>query len=326
VVAGRTGGDPHVVLSGPITWKGNKNDVHYPLVWSPNGRELAYGCDGTSDSMGGDLKAQVCVVNVDTGAHHMVTEASNKNPLVENAGFTQRLSWTPNGKDLVADVVVSQTCAPGTPAGTTCENNQVASINVDSGAVDLITTSSPSTEVDAWAPSLSANGKRIVYYRQGTPKASLTKTGIWVMDTGGGDDHEIYSGYVSGNIAPEPSSLAFSPNGEDVLFTSYGEDSQGHVQAAYRIDADGRGKAVSLTGDNLNVYDAVWTPTLTTCTVPNLKHKTLAQARQALKKAACSLGKVTGPKTHRGTRHIIAQNPKAKRDEPAGTKVNVKLK
>jgi Tol biopolymer transport system component len=328
VVADRTGGEPHVVLSGPISWSGNKNDVHYPLAWSPNGKELAYGCDGTSNSMGGDLKAQVCVVNVDTGARHMVTEASNLNALEENAGFTQRLSWTPNGKDLIADVVVPETCGPGAPAGTTCADDQVASINVDSGGVSLITQSNGTTELDADAPALSSDGKQLVYYRVSDPnsKATLDDTGLWVMDTSGAHDHEIFSGYDSGSIAPEPSSLAFSPNGADILFTSYGTDSQGHVQAAYRIKADGAGDPVALTGDNLNVYDAVWTPTLTTCTVPNLKHKTLAQAKKALKKAACSLGNVSGPKKHRAKRHIISQSPKANRDEPAGTKVKVKLK
>jgi Tol biopolymer transport system component len=328
VVANRTGGDPHVVLSGPISWKGNKNDVHYPLAWSPNGKELAYGCDGTSDSMGGNLESQLCVVDLDTGAHHMITAAANPNPLVENAGFTQRLSWTPNGRDLIADVVVSQTCAPGTPAGTTCASNQVASINADSGSVSLITHSNGTTEIHAWAPTLSADGKQIAYYRVGDPntKSTLDDTGIWVMDIGGAHDHEIFSGYTKGNIAPESSSLAFSPNGEDILFTSYGVDSSGHVQAAYEIKADGKGDPVALTGDNLNVYDAVWTPTLTTCTVPNLKHKTLAQAKKELKKAACSLGKVTGPKTHRSKRHIVSQSPKANRDEPAGTRVNVKVK
>jgi hypothetical protein len=322
VVADRTGGDPHVVLSGPITWKGDKNDVHYPLAWSPSGKELAYGCDGTSDSMGGDLKSQVCVVDVDTGTHHMITDASNKYPLVENAGFTQHFSWTPNGKDLIADVVVPQTCAPSLPPGTTCSNNQVASINVDSGTVTLITKQDAS-ETDGFAPSLSANGKEIVYYRVGGKTSPLTDTGIWVMDTDGSHDHEIFSGYVSGNIAPQPSSLAFSPNGKDILFTSYGDD--GSHEDAYRIDADGKGDPVELTADYWNVYEAVWTPTVTTCTVPNLKHKTIAQAKKLLAKAGCTLGKISGPKGHRAKRHIVSQNPKAKRDVPAGTRVNVKL-
>jgi beta-lactam-binding protein with PASTA domain len=65
---------------------------------------------------------------------------------------------------------------------------------------------------------------------------------------------------------------------------------------------------------------------VTSCTVPNLKHKTLGQAKKLLTKAACSLGKISGPKSHRSTRHIISQSIKANRDEPAGTKVNVKIK
>jgi PASTA domain len=146
------------------------------------------------------------------------------------------------------------------------------------------------------------------------------------MDSGGGGEHVIYSGYTTGNIAPYDESLTFSPNGKDILFISYGSNpAADYYLDAYEIAANGKGDPKELTPDTHDVYSAVWTPAVTTCTVPNLKHKTLAQAKKELKKAACSLGKVTGPKKHRSRRHIVSQSPKPNKDEPAGTRVDVKL-
>jgi beta-lactam-binding protein with PASTA domain len=70
----------------------------------------------------------------------------------------------------------------------------------------------------------------------------------------------------------------------------------------------------------------VWTAALTTCTVPDLKHKTLAQAKTMLRKAACSLGKVKGPKSHQSKRHVTSQSIRAKSNRPAGTKVNLTVR
>jgi hypothetical protein len=64
----------------------------------------------------------------------------------------------------------------------------------------------------------------------------------------------------------------------------------------------------------------------TKCVVPNLKHKTLALAKNLLARAHCRLGKVTKPKRH--TAHklvVVSQKPGAKKTVATGTKVSVSL-
>ena len=63
--------------------------------------------------------------------------------------------------------------------------------------------------------------------------------------------------------------------------------------------------------------------TYTACVVPNLKGKTLNNARKALKRADCHLGKVT-PK-RQTTGHVKTQRPKAGRVLAPASKVQVKL-
>jgi virginiamycin B lyase len=61
------------------------------------------------------------------------------------------------------------------------------------------------------------------------------------------------------------------------------------------------------------------------CVVPKLKGKTLAQARAALKKAHCSLGKVKKPKHSHGTLHVSSSKPAAGKKLANGAKVAVTL-
>jgi hypothetical protein len=320
-VADRNGKHPHAVLTGPITWDGTTtDDVHYPLAWSPNGTMLAYGCDGSQPG-GGAQQAQICVVNVDTGAHHLITAKTNEYPLSESGQY-ERLNWTPDGKHLIADVRDPEPCQIAEPDGYICAQPQVAEISVASGSVELLTHYDKNGNGGSYAPELSANGKQIVYYH-GDP--SLTKSGLWVMDADGSHQHQVFNAYDT-SIAPQAHSFTFSPDGKDILFTSYGPHSAGSTTQPYLIKSSGNGTPRLLYASNENVYDTVWAPVLTTCTVPNLKHKTLAQARTALTKAACTLGTVKGPKKHRAKRHVVSQHPKPNSDEPAGTKVNVTVR
>jgi streptogramin lyase len=62
------------------------------------------------------------------------------------------------------------------------------------------------------------------------------------------------------------------------------------------------------------------------CLVPKLKGRTLAQARQALRRAHCNLGRVSRPAGHNKRRLVVVrQTPAARRSLPFGGKVNVRL-
>jgi hypothetical protein len=61
------------------------------------------------------------------------------------------------------------------------------------------------------------------------------------------------------------------------------------------------------------------------CVVPNLKGKTLAQAKKLLGRAHCRLGTVTKPAKHGHTLVVVSQKPAAKRSLPSGSKVSLRL-
>jgi hypothetical protein len=61
------------------------------------------------------------------------------------------------------------------------------------------------------------------------------------------------------------------------------------------------------------------------CVVPKLKGKTLSQARAALKKAHCALGKVKTPKHSHGTLKVASSKPRAGTKLRSGSKVTVTL-
>ena len=69
------------------------------------------------------------------------------------------------------------------------------------------------------------------------------------------------------------------------------------------------------------------TPSAAKCKVPNLKGKTLAQAKKLLKTAHCKLGKVSKKKAPKKAKvkkgRIFKQSPAAGAKKPAGTKVSV---
>ena len=57
------------------------------------------------------------------------------------------------------------------------------------------------------------------------------------------------------------------------------------------------------------------------CTVPSLSGRTLKGARKVARRSGCKIGTVSGEK--RATSKVVAQHPKAGRDLPAGSGVNV---
>lgn len=318
VVASRLGSAPHTILTGSLQWNGPTDGVYYPLAWSPNGTELAYGCDGRQNVKGSLQYAEVCVVNVDTGAHHMLTNpATNTHPLVEAGYLTQRMSFTPDGKQIIADVLDPKPCQPGPffVAGDRCGYPEVGVVDVATGSVNVLTHNY------AQAPALSRDGRQIMFYHPSVGNEPASKFGLYLMDVGGSNQRQLISGV---HLSVEPGAI-FSPDGKDILYTGYSSQDAYHQQA-FELPVSGSGTPKMYTQGGRDVFGASWTPLLTTCTVPKLKQKTLVQAKKLLRKAACSLGKVSGPKSHRGARHIVKQSPQAGREEPAGTRVSVRVK
>jgi hypothetical protein len=316
VIADRNGAAPKTILKGSMQWNGDENGVYYPLAWSTTGKELAYGCDGDQvlDSYGnrdGSQWAQVCVLDVATGQHRMITNpATNDHPLVE-AGQAERISWTPDG-NIIAAVLDPSPCPAGDASNARCGLPQVGKIDVATGSVQLLTHSYGE------APMISPDGKQILFTEAGT--SCNQPYGIQLMNIDGSGQRQLVSACQT-NLRW---GAIFSPDAKEILYTAYGTADQYHLQG-YALPVSGQGTPDMLTEGNVNVYDPVWAPMLTTCTVPNLKHKTLSQAKKLLRKAACALGKVKGPKSHQSKRRVVSQSIKTNTQKAVGARVNVRI-
>jgi hypothetical protein len=319
MIGDRLGKNAHKLISGPGRALNDTTSVNGPLAWSPNGREIAYQCDEASPD-GSIVLAQLCTVDVASGTRHMITEPATFPGLQNDLQELQRLSWSPDGTEVIGTVFQHVTCADP-PTGPFqqpwCGYPSIAAIHVSTGATQVLTDAHTRAVTAEFAP----NGRHIAYYD--------VSIGVRVMDADGGGARTVVKNATlfGGALADEPYP-AYSPDGRELLFTKYATgDAPGTGYAQlYTIDADGSGPLTQLTHSAFDAFRAVWTAIRTTCTVPALSGKTIAQAKTALKQAACSLGTVTGPHTNRAHRHITKQSLKPNTERPAGTKINVVIK
>jgi hypothetical protein len=138
---------------------------------------------------------------------------------------------------------------------------------------------------------------------------------------------------LSPSSGPIGGGAAVTIGGHD--FTGATAVSFGSVPAAsFTVDSDGQVTAVSPRGSRGTVDVSIKNPgqtpivatdkfTYTACVTPNLKHKTLKKAKEALKKAGCRLGTAKGVKSK--SAKVKKQNPKPGKVLAPGAKVNVKL-
>jgi Tol biopolymer transport system component len=298
----RTGTHPTTLLSGAAA------GVHGAIAWSPNGKEIAYACNGATPDAD-----QLCLLHVASGAHSRVTLATSPDGLTLTANGLQRLSWSPNGRTIAATVGHPVDCTP-----TCYDQSDVGLITISTGRYHLL------TDHYATAPAFSPDGRHIVY--DDAVASHGEPTGVVVMTATGTHARSIVAeDTVVGDLEQVESDPVYSPNGRQVLYA--GASTAGGSDAAqlFVISATG-GTATRWTDHSENVTDPAWTPAIAVCKVPNLTHDKLAKARHTLARAHCRLGKVSGPHKHRSKRRVVAQSPKPHAVKPAGTRIHVRVR
>ena len=149
---------------------------------------------------------------------------------------------------------------------------------------------------------------------------------------GGVRPYVLIDGWDITNIADPASHLRASPKDGTIVeglpsktfweFSGGGRYQVSHSKWAISVDDTGL-QAISLVpppngGSGLLA---------STCVVPSLRHKTLSQARTAISRSHCRLGKVAKPR-HVAAHHtlrVVQQLPKARSSKPANWKVFLRL-
>lgn len=289
--------------------------VGLDLTWAPDGRRLAYRClDGplyTPPPTPGLFAPEVsgnniCVIDVVTGAHHVLAASDSAFFIVRNIGG--HLSWSPRGDEIVLSV---ERPVPGCSfklgsAVVQCVKQDIAAVNTANGAWSPVTTGPD----QAYSPAFSPNGHKLAY---------VTARGVVVAAASGANPHTI--GAFQGSVA----TLAWSPNGKELVISSNRKPANNGNYDLFELSVHG-GRLKQLTNTPGDETSPSWAQALTLCTVPKLKGQTLAAGKRLIQLAGCRLGVVGGPTSRRATRKIVTQSPGASQNVRLGTKVNVKLR
>jgi dipeptidyl aminopeptidase/acylaminoacyl peptidase len=283
------------------------------LDWSPDGRQIAYSCANPNGVAfpGGDTPPNVCVVDVTTGAHRVLAASISQFWLVG------AVSWSPVGDVIATDLGV---CAPDTslysepPAGACAAGDHIGLVHVASGAVTVLGPGS--------SPDFSPDGSQIVYDEKFATAGS--PAGVDIMSASGRFIRQVVPAAHAvpgvGGVSP-----TWSPDGKEILFSTRTDGATNGNSDLFSVSVHG-GRLTQVTHDPNDDSHASWAPLVTTCTVPKLKGQTLATAKTLVYLAGCVVGKVTGPKTNRSTRHVVNQKPSANRNVATGTKVNIQIR
>jgi len=189
------------------------------LVWSPNGKKIAYGVDG-----------ELCVTNADGTGKTTVRSFENGNPIPHY--------WLPDGR-IVLNLGGELEWSGVYRRGSIYTMNSDGSDLVKLGDMPL----------DARCCALSLDGKRVVYIEDKPDERHHYY--LWVMNTDGSGkrklvEEDLYTTW--GNLCDHMGrGLSWSPDGKKITFLQY-SGGGGHPPGLWLIDADGTNK-VQLGGE-----------------------------------------------------------------------------
>ncbi len=230
------------------------------IEWSPNGKQIAYQCQlkaTTTDPW------EICLVDVATGKHHMLTDPDDAFRLGTDGGgaILTNLSWSPDGAEIAYAAYHDVPCDPGVSCGP---QTDIVLADAGTGGSSLLTT------YGAQHPAFSPDGRKLVYYdsfsNAGEP------TGVIVMGAHGGGrrqvvplDHTHLPSQSTG-VYTQPT---WSPDSQKILFGSPTDGANNGNVDLFIVDASG-GKLTRTTNTPGDDRAGAWappTPPTSACTI-----------------------------------------------------------
>jgi Tol biopolymer transport system component len=159
--------------------------------------------------------------------------------------------WSPDGSHVVFERIFNPTSNQPTIG------DEVMRVNADGSGLRQIGTCTGDCVAND-DPQYSPDGHRIVFVRVVHVKGTKSlAAGVWLMDSNGGNRHEISRATSGESEDHEP---AWSPDGKQIVFTRLNDSAVPMNKQALFIIAGTGGKPRQITPWSLNAGGANWSP------------------------------------------------------------------
>ena len=295
-------------------------------AWSPDGAKILF-------SRSDGRRHQIWVMNADGTDPVQITQGDSS---------ASDAAWSPDGTRIAFTRCKAGTC-------------DLYLMKPDGSGEERVTHAE---RPGAWAPTWSPDDTRLAFAEIAGIGVTDTQGHVWTRVTVGpaDDDNPDWSpagpaiafdssrGLWDGDIyiadsegtrmtdmtdsPPLDSNPSWSPDGNEIAFM---RKRNRHVQARlFVMSADGSSQTnLRAIGDSYSRPS--WSPDgsqlayswLTACIVPKVAGMRLADARERIRRASCSVGAVRQTASHRPRGIVVAQRPQARAERRIGTKVSL---
>lgn len=177
----------------------NNDAMEFEPSWSPDGRTLSYTCPPTNGEFIGTYDADICVIDLRSGATRRITSR----PGAEGSG-----EWSPNGRWIYFSWIRRR-------------GVDVYRVRPTGGEWQRVTSGGP----DEYSIALSPSGDRIAF--------STVSGDIHVMNSDGSGQERLTSGRAYADDSP-----TWSPDGDWLAFVRQANDETGDTQI-YKVSSIG---------------------------------------------------------------------------------------